>query len=152
MEENDEQPPWTSVSMKSSGTEALCNMWTRLSLREGILRRKFENVDGKSERWQIVLPKVYRIEFMTIAHAGMSGCHLGTSRTAAGIQSSAYWPTWKTDVVSFMRTCEPCVRYHRGNVRRQAPMQTSMVGELWERVSVDINGPHPRSSRGKHLF
>ena len=27
-----------------------------------------------------------------------------------------------------------------------------MVGELWERVSVDINGHHPRSSRGKQFI
>ena len=31
-------------------------------------------------------------------------------------------------------------------------MQTSLVGEPWERVSVDITGPHPRSSRGKQLI
>ena len=62
-------------------------MWTRLSLRDGILRRKLEDVDGKSDRWQIVLPKVYRTEFMTIAHGGMSGDHLGTSKTAAAVSS-----------------------------------------------------------------
>ena len=27
-----------------------------------------------------------------------------------------------------------------------------MVGELWERVSVDITGPHPWSSRGKQFI
>ena len=136
MEEKIEQPPWTSVSIKSSVTKALWNKWTRLSLREGVLRRKFEDVDGKSERWQIFLPRVYRTESMTIAHRG----HLGILKTAASIQSTAYWPTWKTDVVSFMRTCEPCARYHRGNVRHKAPMQTPMVGEPWERASVDFTG------------
>jgi Integrase core domain len=31
-------------------------------------------------------------------------------------------------------------------------MQTPMVGEPWERVSVDITGPHPRSCRGKQYI
>ena len=93
------------TSKPASGTKVLWNMRrlrTCLSLREGILRRKFEDVDGKSGRWHIVLPKVYRTEFMTIAHWGMSGGHPGTSKTAAGIRSRAYWPTWKN-----RRSCEP---------------------------------------------
>ena len=70
-------------------------------------------------------------------------------KTAAGIQARAYWPTWKTDLKLFIKMCEPCSRYHRGAVKRQAPLQTPLVGEPWERVSIDITGPHPRSSRGK---
>ena len=31
-------------------------------------------------------------------------------------------------------------------------MQTPSVGEPWERVLVDITGPHPRSSRGKQFI
>jgi transposase InsO family protein len=51
-----------------------------------------------------------------------------------------------------MRGCEPCAQYHRGTIRRQAPMQVSLVGEPWERVSVDITGPHPRSSRSNQYI
>ena len=82
----------------------------------------------------------------------MTGGHLGRRRTASSVQSRAYWPTWSSDLDRFMKECEPCSRYHRGNVRHQKPMQISLVGDPWERVSVDITGPHPRSSRSNQYI
>ena len=150
--EKPEQPPWDSVTLKSSGTKTLWRMWSRLSIRDNILKRRFEEVDGCNERWQIVLPGVYRSEFMQIAHGGMTGGHLGSAKTASGIQLRAYWPTWKSDLETFLRACEPCARYYRGKVRHQAPLQTPLIGEPWQRVSVDITGPHPRSSNSKQYI
>ena len=39
-------------------------------------------------------PKVLRQEFLRIAHTGMTGGHMSKRRTAAAVQSRAYWPTW----------------------------------------------------------
>jgi len=116
-------------------------------MRDGILMRRFEAVDGRSERWQTVLPTEMREEFLRIAHSGMTGGHLGRDKTAAVIQSRAYWPTWASNLDRFMRQCKPCARYHRGGAPRQTKLQPLVVGEPWERVSVEITGPHPRSSR-----
>jgi transposase InsO family protein len=147
-----EQPPWGDVALKSAETKTLWNFWPRLSLQEGVLRRRFEEVDGQEASWQIVLPKAFRQEFLNIAHSGMTGGHLGERKTALAVQSRAYWPTWKSDLRSFLRTCEPCARYHRGTIPHRAPLQTALVGEPWERVSVDITGPHPRSSKSKQYI
>ena len=38
-------------------------------------------------------------------------------------------------------------RYHRGAPPRRAELQTPCSGEPWERISLDITGPHPRSSK-----
>jgi len=35
---------------------------------------------------------------------------------------------------------------------RKAQMQTPLVGEQWLRVSVDITGPHPRSSKSNQFI
>jgi len=129
LEESFERPAWDAVSLKSSGTKAQWNMWPRLAFQGNVLRRRFESAEGNDETWQIVLPKVYRKEFMEITHGGITGGHLGVLKTASGIQARAYWLTWRSDLTSFMRTCEPCARYHRGVVRHQAPMQTPLVGE-----------------------
>jgi len=40
-----------------------------------------------------------------------------------------------------MRALSSCL------IPRQAGLQPTLVGEPWERVSVDITGPHPRSAR-----
>ena len=142
-----EKPTWESVSLKSSDVKTLWGMWPRLAIRNGLLKRKFEAADGASERWQIVWPKELRQEFLRIAHTGMTGGHMSKRRMAAAVQSRAYWPTWSSDLHLFVRQCESCARYHRGAVRPQVALQTPLVGEPWERVSVDITGPHPRSSR-----
>lgn len=77
---------------------------------------------------------------------------MGRQRTAAAVQSRAYWPTWSSDLDLFMRSCHPCAMYHRGAPPRTKHMQTPMVGEPWERISIDITGPHPRSSRGNQFI
>ena len=37
----------------------------------------------------------------------------------------------------------------QGTLPRQAEMQTPRAGEPWERISIDITGPHPKSSSQK---
>ena len=47
----------------------------------------------------------------------------------------------------FMKKCQECARYHRGALPRQAQLQTPTAGEPWQKVSIDITGPHPKSAR-----
>ena len=152
LENHREKPEWNDVSLKSNDVKTLWNLWPRMSMRDGLLKRRYEDSDGKSERWQTVMPKTLRADFLAIAHSGMTGGHMGKSRTAAAIQSRAYWPTWSSDLDLFMKQCEPCAKYHRGTLRRTGELQTSLVGEPWERISIDITGPHPRSSRGNKFI
>jgi len=104
-------------------------MWPRLSIRDGVLKRKFEDKDGKNEHWQTVLPAVYREEFLRLANEGMTGGHLGFKKSASSVQYRAYLLTWSSDLASHIKACEPCARYHRGNVRHQAPLQLPLIGE-----------------------
>jgi len=117
-------------------------------MKDSLLKRKFEGADGTSIRWQVVWPKKFREEFLTIAHNGMTTCHMSRQKTAVAIQSRVYWPSWSSDLGMFIKRCVPCARYRRGSAPKQAMMRTPKVGEPWERVSVDITGPHPKSSRG----
>ena len=39
------------------------------------------------------------------------------------------------------------MRYHRGVIPRHGSLRPFSAGEPWERVSVDITGPHPRFAR-----
>jgi len=72
---------------------------------------------------------------------------MGLKKTAAAVQSRAYWPTWSSDLALFVKGCSQCASYHRGTLPRRAELQTPQVGEPWHRVSVDITGPHPKSTR-----
>lgn len=48
----------------------------------------------------------------------------------------------------FCARCPQCNRYQRSRPPRQGPPQVIPSGEPWERVSIDITGPHPRSHQG----
>ena len=147
IESGSDEPDWETVALKSNDVKVLCKFWSRLAIRDGLLKRRFESRDGKSERLQIVWPRELRTEFLTIAHGGMTGGHMGLKKTATAVQSRAYWPTWSSDLALFVKKCSQCASYHRGTLPRRAELQTPQVGEPWERISIDITGPHPRSAR-----
>jgi len=146
-----EKPPWERVAPYSSTTKTLWHQWCRLSLCDGILYRAFYSPDGLSVSQQLVVPFRYRVEFIRLAHENMTGGHLGRNRTEAQVQKRAYWPGWTEDVRRYLRTCRPCTQYHRGPPPRLAQLKPMLVGEPFERISIDITGPHPRSSKG-HVF
>jgi len=91
------------------------------------------------------------MEFIRLAHEIMTGGHLGNKRTEAQVQRRVYWPGWSEDVRRFLRTYQLCLQYHRGPPPRLAQLKSMLVGEPFERVSIDITGPHPRSAKG-HVF
>ena len=97
--------------------------------------------------WQVILPKDFREEFLRIVHSGPTCGHLGLKKTVAAVQAAVIWPSWSSDLAMSVKKCGECARYHRGNLPRQAELQTPQAGEHWERVSIDITGSHPRSTR-----
>ena len=152
MKQSTEQPSWQLIALKSQDTKTLWYQWPRLQIRDGVLRRRFEDIETKKERWQIILPCIFREEFLRIAHSGMTGGHLGRKKMESAIQQRAYWPSWSTDLKMYINVCKPCAQYHRGVIKHQAPMQSALVGEPWERISIDICGPFPVSSRSKRFI
>jgi len=146
-EKDDAKPSWEAVALAFHDVKTLWAQWPRIAIKDGLLKRRFEAANGLSSYWQVVIPTSLRIEFVSFAHGGMTGGYLGRRRTSAVIQSRAYWPSWRTYMERFLRQCVPFARYHRGVIPHQAGLQPTLVGQPWERVSVDITGPHPRSAR-----
>ena len=48
MENNNEKLEWEEVALSSQCVKTLWNQWTRLSIRDGLLKRRFEAADGLS--------------------------------------------------------------------------------------------------------
>ena len=65
--------PWEDVAMLNHKVKCLWNMWPRLRLRNGVLQRKFEILETRTLRWQIVLSRSMRNKFLIKAHGGMTG-------------------------------------------------------------------------------
>lgn len=124
-------------------------MWhirEQVSLDNDILYRN--RYDGVR---QILLPKSMRKDFLRMCHIGMTGGHLGVRRTRAQVCRQAHWHGWSKDTLLFCKSCEECSRYRQGRPPKQAKLQLVLCGALWEILSIDVTGPHPRSSKG-HIY
>jgi hypothetical protein len=147
-----EKPVYKDIALWPEGAKILVNDWYRLSIRDGLLHRRFEDPEGIRIMWQLVIPEQYRQTVMEQAHGGMTGGHLGRAKTEDQISRRAYWPTWKSDLKLWMKKCGPCAQYHRGSAPRQAYLNPFPAGVPFELMSMDITGPHPRSRDGNEYI
>ena len=141
-----EAPDLVEILQESEPVKVYWYQKDRLCLRDGVMyRRTPEGVE------QLLIPRAKREEFLRLAHTGVTGGHLGVRRTRWQVRRRAYWVGWSGDVRRFCQRCSPCNQYRRGLPPKQGPLQPLPCGEPWERLSIDITGPHPRSRRG-HVY
>ncbi|GBN64740.1 hypothetical protein AVEN_173987-1 [Araneus ventricosus] len=52
-----DRPSWQEIAPESPVTNRYWALWDSLHLKVGVLYRRWENDDGSSCRWQLILPK-----------------------------------------------------------------------------------------------
>ena len=152
MTKSTEQPTTRQVMLWSRESKILWRQWPRLQLRDHILYRRWEEPDGQRFAWQLVVPEKFRQKLFQRAHSGMTGGHLGARKTEGQLQRRMYWPTWRTDTKLWVKWCRPCAQYHRGAPPKQAELNPFPAGDVFETLSMDITGPHPRSRDGNEYI
>ena len=145
----DEKPSWDELLPTSEITKTLWNQWDQIMLQNQVLyRRTIPKHEHDPVVTQVILPRNLRREVMSLAHEGMTGGHLGFEKTKNQVQRRAYWPGFSKDVSHFCQACAPCSQYRRGSAPKQGLLEPLVVGDVMERISIDITGPHPTSSLG----
>jgi len=119
-----------------------------LILKEGVLLRRFVDSKDQTQCNQLIPPPTCREDIICLAHTGLTGGHLGLKKTLAQVQRRAYWCDWRADVTRFCRQCPECAAFHRGPTPKTSALQQMVVGAPFERVGIDLTGPHPRSQNG----
>jgi len=148
METNDQAPPWTVANQHQEEARILWAQWDSLVCLDHVLYRKFQRADGTVHRYQVVMPKTLRKEFIRHSHEGVTGGHLGIRRTQASVQLRAYWPGWRRCVERHCAHCTNCNRVKKGQAPRQGYLQPMTVGATMDRLHIDLCGPFP-VSQGK---
>jgi predicted aspartyl protease/transposase InsO family protein len=143
-----EAPSINELLPESEATKIIWSQWQQLELHDGKLYRRRIGKEGRSDTLQLLVPASIKEDYMRQAHSGMCGGHLGLRRTLDQIQRRAFWVGWRRDVKRFCRNCPSCNGYFRGKLPRSAPLQPLLTGAPFERLHVDLTGPHPRSRRG----
>jgi len=65
VEQEKGRPLWEEVALQSGKTKVLWGQWPRLSIRDGILCRRWDAAIGDEARWQVVVPVALRKVFVT---------------------------------------------------------------------------------------
>ena len=121
-------------------------------IKNGILMRKWRPFDVPADdEWavyhQIVVPKSYRHEILSIAHESPMSGHLGIKKTYHKIINHFYWPGLKSDVSKYCKTCHTCQMVGK-------PIQTIPKAQLqpipafdepFSTILIDCVGPFPRT-------
>ena len=128
--------------------------------KSGVLMRRWRPLDAEgSETWravhQIVAPRQYRNEVLSLAHENPLAGHLGINKTYRKVLQHFYWPGLRKDIVKFCTTCHTCQMIGKPNQCNQvAPLiPIPAMEEPFSRVIVDCVGPLPKTKSGnKYLL
>ncbi|UYV63048.1 hypothetical protein LAZ67_2002940 [Cordylochernes scorpioides] len=78
-----ERRSWEDVASHSPKTISLWRIWNYLTLRDGVLYRKWESEDGKHEIWKLVLPRSHVPLTLQEMHSSPTGDHFAIRKTLA---------------------------------------------------------------------
>lgn len=93
---------------------------------------------GITERTNIIYEK----------HATKIGGHKGINKTYHRIRQNYHWPTMKKDIQEYIRNCKDCQIKKLTRVKTKQPMMiTDTPGVAFDKVSMDVVGPLPITSR-----
>ncbi|GFV74732.1 hypothetical protein TNCV_1039701 [Trichonephila clavipes] len=122
-ESSDEKPSWQDITPFHLTTKRYWALWDSLHVKNGVLYRKWESDDGKTFRWQLILPKTRISTVLKELHGSPTGGHFRVMKTLQKI---------------------------RPRKRTRGRLQLYNVGAPFKRIAFDILGPLPRSSDGNN--
>ncbi|GFV08228.1 retrovirus-related Pol polyprotein from transposon 412 [Trichonephila clavipes] len=153
MESSSNKPSWQDISAYSPTTKQYWALWNSLHLRDGVLYRKFESEDGKTFRWQLVLPRSRIPEVLKELHGSPTGGHFGVMKTLHRVRERFFWGKVRADVEQWCKSCDACSARKGPKIRSRGKLHRYNVGAPFERIAFDILGPLPRTASGnKYLL
>ena len=75
--EKGERPTTDEVRGQGPEAQRLAQLWDKLLVEEGVLKRQYEDTQSHSVRLQLVVPHSMRKQVLHELHAGALGGHLG---------------------------------------------------------------------------
>ncbi|GFS61079.1 retrovirus-related Pol polyprotein from transposon 412 [Trichonephila clavipes] len=153
MESSSNKPSWQDISAYSPTTKQYWALWNSLHLRNGVLYRKFESEDGKTFRWQLVLPRSRIPEVLKELHGSPTGGHFGVMKTLHRVRERFFWGKVRADVEQWCKSCDACSARKGPKIRSRGKLHRYNVGAPFERIAFDILEPLPRTASGnKYLL
>lgn len=118
-------------------------------VKNGLLWRQYE-MSRDNVFQQVVVPKKFRSEILSLAHESPMSGHLGIKKTVGRLLEAFYWPGVQAHAQRYVRSCDACQRtFPKGRVPKAPLRCIPLIDSPFERVAVDIIGHiSPKSSKG----
>ena len=115
-------------------------------LRNGVLYRQFRQSSMSPMTAQLVVPNSMKDVVLNQLH-DQAG-HLGVHKTTEKVKERFYWPGYEQDIENWVHACQPCQKRNPPQPVPKAPMGTIRTHHPFQKISWDIMGPLPVSSKG----
>ncbi|GBN00416.1 hypothetical protein AVEN_8972-1, partial [Araneus ventricosus] len=99
----EDRPSCQEFAPENSAAKRYWALWDSLHLKDGVLYRKRASDDGRSCRWQLILPKSRFQEVLRETHDSASGGHCEVMRTLSKTRERFYWDRLHADVEKWCR-------------------------------------------------
>jgi hypothetical protein len=139
---------WADVNQSNSETRILFAQRQSLCVRDGLLYRQFVKPDGNVLYYQAVIPYALRRRYLGEIHGSKIAGHLGFMKSYHRLVQVAYWPQMARDLTLFIKTCAKCNGVRKEMHARHSPLRFANTTAVFEKVHVDLTGPHPKSRNG----
>ena len=111
--------------------KSLWAQWDQQEICDRVLCRRWEEGDGNSVKYQIILPLNLRETALKAHHDLTTASHRGVNKTLASIRACYYWPRLTSQVKKWVRICHECGAKKSSGKKRCSPLQQYVVGAYW---------------------
>jgi hypothetical protein len=101
---------------------------------------------------RILAPEKLKEPLLRRYHDDPVAGHLGIDRTYDSIQKRFYWPSMFSTVRDYVKSCHTCQTCRSNNAKPLGLMKPSEITFPWEKVSIDLIGPLPKTKNGNEYI
>lgn len=148
-------PEWNEIAQENSVVKAWLARYEQLFLSEnGVLYLRWEAERPKDPpTYRVVATVSMFAPILTELHNSKTAGHLGQKKTIARLKASPfYWPGMAAFARRWVDRCDVCAARKLPKFSKKGPLQNYHVGSTMDRVSIDLLGPFPRTSRGNTVI
>lgn len=132
---------------------AILRNYSRLSLIDGVIRRRYRLPPGDEVRYQYLAPLGARDGLLKMAHSDSPSGHGGIARTAERLRGHAYWPHQLRDVVQYIASCDVCTESQHQRPTPATPVGSHRIPQRpGDTYIADCMGPIGGNQEFKYIF
>ena len=146
------RPPRSNLQGLPRDVWKMWNLFDELTVRHGILCRKYENLKTDQVIFQQVVPPALVQKILHILHSDHTSAHLGVTKTLEKVRSRFYWPGYKRDVEVFVASCFVCQKRNSPTKKHIHSLRAWKPSFLFSTVGIDFLGPLPPPAGNQYIL